>query len=418
MSIFKRYHPQVNPHRELLQTIEPVPKFPQPLEIDTSDQLESFCDRCWESRIIGFDTEFVSENRYRPQLCLLQVATDDEIAIIDTLKLKDISPFWDVLTQGDHVSVVHAAREEFLFCYRAYGQRPSKLFDTQLAAAFVGFDYPAAYSNLVYQILGDHVAKGETRTDWMKRPLSKHQINYAVGDVVHLHALCRRITDMLESAKRKEWYIEEIDNWMAGLEKHDSTPQWHRVSGATRLNRRALAILDQLWHLREREAAKKNRSPKRTIPDDLMIELAKRGSANPSNFKAIRGFDNRVSKSIHPAIAEAIEAGIQVPDKSLPKKLERSNSLNLGLLGQFLTTILSVVCRKQKIAPNLVGTAQDLRQLAGWWLGMTPKHEEPELMQGWRAQIIGSVIEKALQGKLALRVDQADAKHPLTIEEL
>lgn len=209
-----------------------MPKTPQAIEIVEPQQLDEFCERCRGSKVIGFDTEFVSENRYRPELCLLQVATDDEIAIIDTIVLDDISPFWDVLTDGDHISVVHAAREEFLFCYRACGKRPSNLFDTQLAAAFVGFDYPAAYSNLVYQILGEHVAKGETRTDWMKRPLSTKQLNYAVGDVVHLHLLCSGISEKLEDKGRYDWYREEIDNWMSGLENLDGSPQWHRVSGA------------------------------------------------------------------------------------------------------------------------------------------------------------------------------------------
>lgn len=388
------------------------------LEIDNERQLAKFCERCRQSKIIGFDTEFVSENRYRPELCLLQVATDDEIAVIDSLKLKDLNPFWKVVTEGNHVSVVHAAREEFLFCLRACGKRPSNLFDTQLAAAFVGYDYPAAYSNLVFQILAENVPKGETRTNWLKRPLSKRQINYAVGDVVHLHALCRRISQMLEESDRMRWYREEIDDWMTGLEQLDVAPQWQRVSGATRLSRRSLAILEQLWRVREREAERKNRSPKRTIPDDLMIELAKRGSSQPSSFKAIRGFDNRVSRSIHRSIAEAIETAMQIPEADLPFKLEKSNRLNLGLLGQFLTTVLSVVCHKQKIAPNLVGTAQDLRQLAGWWLGILPKSEIPGLMQGWRSEVVGTVIEKALEGKIVLRVDKANARHPLTIEEL
>ena len=172
-----------------------MPKTPNPLEICDASQLEAFCERCRSSSVIGFDTEFVSENRYRPELCLLQVATDDEIVLIDTLELEDINPFWDVLTSGDHISVVHAAREEFLFCLRACGKRPSNLFDTQLAAAFVGYDYPAAYSNLVFQFLSEHVAKCETRTDWMKRPLSKKQINYVVGDVVHLHAMYGQISE-------------------------------------------------------------------------------------------------------------------------------------------------------------------------------------------------------------------------------
>ena len=150
------------------------------LHIKGSEQLQEFCERSYGSEIIGFDTEFVSENRYRPELCLIQVATDTEIAIIDTLTVEDLAPFWELLTTGDQVTVVHAAREEFLFCYRACRARPKKLFDIQLAGGFIGLDYPASYGNLVAQLLGISISKGETRTDWRRRPLSDSQIKYCL----------------------------------------------------------------------------------------------------------------------------------------------------------------------------------------------------------------------------------------------
>ena len=144
--------------------------------IDSEQQLSEFCKRSANSPYIGFDTEFVSENRYRPQLCVLQIATENEYAIVDTLAVKDISVFWDLLVSGNHVTIAHAAREEFLFCYRDCRKRPSNLFDVQLAAGLIGFEYPAAYGNLVSKMLGHPVDKGETRTDWMKRPLSSRQV--------------------------------------------------------------------------------------------------------------------------------------------------------------------------------------------------------------------------------------------------
>lgn len=388
------------------------------IRIDDLTDLEDFCERCKTSKLIGFDTEFVSENRYRPELCLLQVKSDDELAIIDTLKIENLAPFWKMLTTGDHVTIVHAAREEFLFCYRECGQRPKNLFDVQLAAGFVGYDYPASYGNIVAAILNKFVEKGETRTDWARRPLSEKQIKYAAGDVEHLHALYEYISGRLESMGRSEWYAEERDIWLDGLSRAETEPQWHRISGASRLNRRALGILNELWLIRDEKARKNNRSARRVIPDDLLIELAKRGSAKPSHFTSIRGFNNRVAKSLTNDIADAIEKGIDLPDKSLPSRINRSKSINLGLVGQFLATILGVVCNEKKISAMLVGSAQELRNFTAWRMGQLPKEPKPALATGWRSEIVGEAIDRALSGKIALRVKDPHADNPLTIEDL
>ncbi|MFK7766416.1 MAG: ribonuclease D [Mariniblastus sp.] len=386
--------------------------------ITTEKELRSFCEEASTAKFIGFDTEFVSENRYRPELCLLQVAADGRYAIIDTLAVRDISVFWDMLVEGSHVTVVHAAREEFLFCFRACKKRPKHLFDVQLGAGMMGLEYPASYGNLVSKLLGERVDKGETRTDWSKRPLSKRQIDYALSDVVHLENLYNKISGRLADLDRTGWLDGEMDEWQTSLEKSETEPQWRRVSGISSLNRKALGIVRELWIERDKEAEKKNRSPKRVLPDDLIVELAKRGTPDLDRLKAIRGFENRVSKSMTRPISEAIQRSNSLPESELPKRMARGKTMNLGLLGQFLTTALNVVCKTENIAPNIVGTAQDVRTMAAWRMGMLDLKEKPDLVTGWREEIVGQLIDRVLDGTIAIRVDDPKSDHPLRLEYL
>ena len=386
--------------------------------ITTDKGLKDFCRRARNCEFIGFDTEFVSENRYRPQLCLLQIAADNKFAIVDTLSVKDVAPFWMLLVEGSHTTIVHAAREEFMFCYRACGKRPNKLFDVQLGAGMTGLDYPASYGNLVSKLLGGRVDKGETRTDWMRRPLSKRQIDYALSDVTFLRQLHDSVSDKLKSFGRTAWFDEEMDVWQTSLEKIEDEPQWRRVAGITSLNRRALAIVKELWIVRDQEAELRNRAPKRVLPDDLIVELAKRGTSDSDRLKAIRGFENRVSKGMLKPISGAIDRANELPDAQLPKRMPRSKTMNLGLLGQFLTTALNVVCKTECIAPNIVGSNQCVRTMAAWRLGMIELETEPELATGWRAEIVGQLIDRVLDGTVAIRVDDPKSDHPLQLEYL
>ena len=390
-----------------------------PFEHITTDRgLEEFCERVKDCKLIGFDTEFVSENRYRPELCLIQIVADGQFAIVDTLAVKDVTPFWNLLVNGSHVTIVHAAREEFLFCFRDCKNRPQKLLDVQLAAGMMGMEYPASYGNLVSKLLGKKVDKGETRTDWMRRPLSKRQIDYALSDVVFLPGLYEKVSTRLSELGRKHWFEEEMDDWQTALEKTESEPQWERVSGISSLNRRALAIVRELWIARDLEAEKKNRSPKRVLPDDLIVELAKRGTPEPDRLRAIRGFENRVSRHMTGAISAAIKRANDLPDNKLPNRRPRGNTMNLGLLGQFLTTALNVVCKSESIAPNIVGTAQDVRTMAAWRLGMIELNSKPELAVGWRSEIVGQLVERVLDGTIAIRVGDPKSESPLRLEYL
>ena len=144
-------------------------------QITTAGQLAEFTARLASAETIAFDTEFVSEDTYRSDLCLIQVAADGELAVIDPLAAGDVSSFWKVIASGSHETIVHAGREELVFCLTATGRRPTRLFDIQIAAGLVGLEYPAGYGALLGKVLGERPQKGETRTDWRRRPLSRQQ---------------------------------------------------------------------------------------------------------------------------------------------------------------------------------------------------------------------------------------------------
>ena len=379
--------------------------------------LQDFCSSIEPTQSIGFDTEFVSENRYRPELCLLQIAAGKRLAIVDTLSVKNLRPFWDLLMDERRITIAHAAREEFLFCFRDTGARPANLFDLQVAAGMIGMDYPASYGALVQQFCGIQLDKGETRTDWSRRPLSHKQVRYALQDVLHLEPIYHAINKRLCKLERDEWYKDEVSSWLSQLERTETEPQWRRVSGISGLKRRALGIVREIYLWRDQEAKRKNKSPKRVLPDDLIIEVAKRGDASTERLKSIRGFDRRVSQSYLKPLVDAVRTANNLPDDQLPEKPPRNKTQNLGLLGQFVTTTLNLVCRDASIAPNLVGTASDVRELAAWKLGFFKKNgKAPKLLTGWRKQFVEEWIDDVLAGKVSMRVGSPKSDQPLILE--
>jgi len=190
------------------------------------------------------------------------------------------------------------------------------------------------------------------------------------------------------------------------------------ASANARLRPAQLAIVKELWIWREAEAERRNRSAKRTLADDLIVELARRGTSKIDQIRAIRGFSNRVSGNSLDGISQAIETALQLPASEHPKKITSPKSVNLGLLGQFITTALNVVCHEQQIASPLVGTAQEVRDLAASKLGLVKTKKSQRLETGWRADVVGQLIQRVLDGKVAIRVGDAKSNQPLVMESL
>ena len=391
------------------------------LSITTDAELRDYCRRLADADLIAFDTEFVSEDTYRPQLCLVQVAAAGEMAVIDSMTIDDMSPFWDTLAEPGHETVAHAGREELRFCLHANGKRPHCLFDVQIAAGLVGLEYPAAYRTLVSRLLGENVPKGETRTDWRRRPLSEHQIEYALQDVVHLKDLRDELDNRLERLNRRSWLDEEMEAWQDRVERAESEERWRRVSGLSGLSRKSLAIARELWRWREAEAESRDSPPRRILRDDLLVELARRQTADVKRIQAVRGLERRHLQKSMPRISQRIEQALDLPEDAWPSKGRRHSRPPFVLLGQFLASALSAVCRSADLAPSLVGTAEDVRELIAYHLdarGDAGKGELPALGRGWRAEVVGGKINDLLDGKFALCVSRPLAEQPLGFVDL
>ncbi|MFC1757861.1 ribonuclease D [Planctomycetota bacterium] len=388
--------------------------------ITTDEQLEKLCSNLANSTYIGFDTEFVSEDSYFPELCLVQVAADDVLAVIDPQEITDMSPFWNALSNGDHLTIAHAAREEFRFCRLAVQRRPANLFDVQLAAGLVGIEYPASYGKLLNKLLGVRLAKGETRTDWRRRPLSDKQIDYALQDVIYLKDIHSKIEAKLIKLGRLEWLQEEMSVWQDEMEAAEKQERWRRVSGISGLPEKALVIVRELWRWREEIAQSKNRPPRRVLRDDLIVELARRGKSDVKQIRAIRGLDRSVAKHQIPMLSDAIAAALELPKTEWPKPYRPKPSPRATLLGQFISTALSSICRSQQLAPSIVGTVQDVRDLVTYHVFTDDEsidlEEIPALAKGWRAAVVGRSIEDLLEGKSVIRISDPKAEEPLSIE--
>jgi ribonuclease D len=384
--------------------------------ITNESQLTSLCQRLAGCPSIAFDTEFVSEHTYRPQLCLIQVAAGGESSVIDTLAVGDLTPFWQVLAEPGRETIVHAGREEIAFCLAAIGKPPAGLFDVQLAAGFIGLEYPAGYGNLISKLLGIIPRKGETRTDWRKRPLSDRQIDYALEDVRHLAPLREKLRGRLAELGRLHWFEGEMAEFVQEVEDSRRRERWRKVSGSSGLSGRSQAIVRELWLWRDREAARRDCPVKRVLRDDLIVELAKRRSADPKQVRAVRGMERGDLQRLLPGLCKAIEKALEVPEGACPGIVRRDTSPQLTMLGQFLSSALSSICRAAEVAPSLVGTANDVRDLVAYQLGEYESSEPPVLAQGWRAEVVGKLLDDLIAGKVSIRIRDPRAEQPLAFE--
>ncbi|QDV84527.1 HRDC domain-containing protein [Stieleria sp.] len=386
--------------------------------ISAIDDLRQFCDELADAPIIAFDTEFVSEDRYRPQLCLIQVAAGDRLAIIDPLAMHTTAPFWDLLVQPGRTVIAHAAREECRFCYQFTNQPIAGLFDTQLAAGFSGMEFPISLGNLVNRLTGKTLAKGESRTNWRHRPLSRDQLNYALQDVTDLEAMYWMQRDAIEKLNRRAWLEEETEIRQQKVIQHETSENWRRVSGCAGMTPRQLEIIRHLWRWRDQRAATLDRPVRRVMRDDLMVELAKRGSAEIKKIRNIRGMDWRGYSAHYDDISAAIQAALEVPDDQLPRRTRKSRGVISPMLSQFLSTSMACISRQNKLAPSIVGNADDVKEVLGFELDPKEGDKIPSLLTGWRGEIVGKTFRKLLSGHAAIRVADVRKEQPLEFVEL
>jgi ribonuclease D len=384
--------------------------------INSPAELAAFCRRLAGAERVGIDTEFVSEDTFRPELCLIQVATQDELAVIDPYRAGDLAVFWRTLAEGSQTTIVHAAREEVSFALSACEQSLANLFDTQLAAGFCSSEYPSSYGAVVTRFLNARPAKGEQRTDWRRRPLSADQIDYALEDVRYLLPLQETIHARLERLGRLEWLAEETEHWLHDLHDARQRPRWRRVSGLGNLSPRSLAIVRELWMWRRAQAEERDIPARRVLRDDLLVELAKRKSDNIERIRDVRGMHRGMKREMLEELAACVKRGLAAPLDEIERRPQEAMPSQLNLLGQFLSPALSSICRSANVATSLAGTATDVRELIAFRLGFGSSTEPPLLATGWRADLVGHLIEDLLAGKKSIRIEDPLSEHPLAFD--
>ena len=386
------------------------------LTITRQSELLDYCTRLAGADWIAMDTEFVSEDTYRPELCLIQVATADGMAIIDTLAVEDVTPFWQQLVEGDHETIVHAGRGDMEFWLHATGSRPKRLFDTQIAAGMIGIEYPVGLRNLILKVVGGRSKKHETRTDWRRRPLSGRQIEYALDDVRHLRKIADLLHGRLEDLGRSQWLREEMERWQEEVEQSLQQERWRRLSGSSGMDRKSLAVARQLWRWREAEAQRRDKPARRVLRDDLLVELARRQSADEKRIRAVRGFERRNLVKLIPEIADAIAQALEIPEADWPAKSQAQPKPQLSVLGQFLFSVLGSIARQSDLAPSLVGGPNDVRDLIHYDTAGGKNGSPPALASGWRAELVGNLFEELLAGRKSVRVHDPTCDHPLVFD--
>jgi ribonuclease D len=345
----------------------------------------------------AFDTEFHRERTYYPQLALLQVAWSDGLALVDPLAV-DLRPLAPAFTGGALV-VAHAAAQDLEVLDRACGTIPRRLFDTQVAAGFLGFSTPSL-ATLAQRILGVHLPKGDRLSDWRQRPLTDAQLDYAAADVAYLLELAEIIREHLEASGRLSWAEQEcLELYAQGPQPQDPRSAWWKIKEARHLRGRARAVAQEVAAWRERTAASADR-PVRTVLSDLaVLTIATKPPETLEALRSLRGLEGRVPRGESAeALLEAVGRGLVLDAEDLYEAPHDEVDRNLRPAASLVAAWSGQLARELRLDPALLSTRSDLHALLRG-------DRSGRLSKGWRADLVGEPIQRLVSGEAALAFD-------------
>jgi ribonuclease D len=349
---------------------------------------------------VGIDTEFMRERTYYAKLCLLQLASDDVAAIVDPLAIEDLSPLTDLMMDPDVVKIFHAGSQDLEIFYRLLGVATRPVFDTQVAATLAGFPQQVGYGALVKDMMGVQLDKGDTYTDWGKRPLSDTQVEYALNDVRYLPEMYRRLIEQLDTDGRQSWLAADFER-MADPATYAAAPeeQWRRVKRISSLNRRQLGVAREVAAWREREAQRRDVPKRWVVGDESIVEIARRTPKSVEELAAIRGVTDKVGRGAQKGVVEAVAKGLAVPDEDLPSIAKRRRVQgDVDGAVDLMIALVRVRARQHGVAMPLLASRDDLERLAGG------DREASPLLEGWRRTMVGDELVRLIDGSIAMRL--------------
>jgi ribonuclease D len=377
--------------------------------ITQSDDLAALCARLAKADFITVDTEFMRENTYWPELCLVQIADKNEAAAIDPMAPGlDMSPLMDLLTDNEDVlKVFHAGGQDVEIIYNITARTPHPIFDTQIAMMAISQSEQIGYSNLVESWLGLTIDKGARFTDWSRRPLTERQIEYAIGDVTHLAKIFPKMLQRLKKTGRGEWLDQEMEK-LADPENYRNDPSvaWKRIKAAGR-NAAVLGRLKALAAWREHEAQDKNIPRGRIVRDETLADLASHPPKTQADLAKVRGLsqgwkDNEIGRRLMNTLAKAEP----LPEDELPPRAPRGAPLGKegSLVADLLKLLLKIRAREIDVAARLLARSEELEMLAA---GV---RKNLAMLQGWRFEVFGKDALNLVEGRMAFAVENGRLK--------
>ena len=359
--------------------------------VTTPDQLDAAVFRLQGAQRFAIDTEFMRERTYYAQLCLVQVASDTDCYLVDPLAGLDLGPLFAALADRAKPKVLHAARQDLEVLLKVGGNVPGPLFDTQVAAALLGLPPQAGYAELVARQLGHSIDKGQTRTDWSRRPLSDAQLAYAADDVHHLLQLHTDLAASLAARGRSDWHAEEcaaLEN--PRLYRTEPADAWRRLKGLGRMRSGEQAVARALAAWREQRAIDSDKPRGWIITDEALYALATLAPATTEELEQVRSLPPAVVRKRGDELLELIrvarESGGGAQSSPAPQRPTPEQTRRIGQLQQRVRDVAAAL----EISPEVLATRRDVEAM------VFGSPDQSALLHGWRREAIGSQLMELL----------------------
>jgi len=355
--------------------------------VDSDHRLSVLCDQWQQQHVIALDTEFIRTRTFFPNIGLLQIADAHGIYLVDPLALNQFEPLKAALQNPKLVKVIHSCSEDLEVFDHFLSVLPQPLFDTQIAAAFTGRGASLSYANLIKDIRGDIIPKQETRSDWLQRPLSQSQLDYAALDVEHLIETYHTLVDDLTKLQRLRWVEKECDQLIAKLALNNQFDQYYRkVKSAWKLNPQQLAVLRDLCEWREQEARDINIPRNHLVKDATLLDMARVLPKETHQFYKLRDmppkFVNRYGEHCLEIMQQA-QNDIDYYPPALPAPLSAAQTHVFKTLKALVVSIADSLA----IPPEFLARKKDLESLV--YCAEYDTITLPESLKGWREEVVG-----------------------------
>ena len=359
--------------------------------IDSDTALQTCCDELQQSATVAVDTEFMRTSTFFPRAALFQLSNGNKTYLIDPLSIDEFQPLGSLFTAANVTKVFHSCSEDLEVIQYFLNCLPQPIIDTQIAAALLNIGSAVGYGNLVKEILGRELEKGETRSDWLQRPLQEKQIVYAIQDVTYLLTVYDELMRRLQSLQRWTWLQEECAQLLENARQPALIEDYYRkIKSAWKLNRRQLAVLRALCAWREKKARSLDMPRNHIVPEKVLLELAIQQFTDEDALKSLKDFHRRQRQQFGKELIEIVIASQALPPDEYPSALPQPLSAEQKKLVKALKPLVETIAAEQSLPGDILVKKQDLEQLAR--SKQNQQYLLPPRLSGWRKAIVGDTL--------------------------